>query len=52
MRVSSKNQMVATFRGSKPRFSSQIKRNLRFGRAIVGAKAQNRILGLGLYPRI
>ena len=47
-----KNQMVVAFRGSKPHFSSGIERNPRFGGAIIGARAQDHILDLGLYPRI
>ena len=46
------NQIVVVFRGSKPRFSSRIERNPRFGGAIVGARAQDHILDIGLYPRI
>ena len=46
------NQMVVVFRGSKPRFSSWIERNPRFGGTIVGARAQDHILSLGFYPRI
>ena len=45
------NQIVAVVRGSKPHFSSPTKGNPRFGGAIVGAKAQDHMLGLGLYPR-
>ena len=44
--------MVAAFRGSKPHFSSGIERNPRFGGAIIGARAQDHILDLVLYPRI
>ena len=46
------NQMESVLRKSKPRFSSRIKRNPRFGGAIVGARAQDRILGPGPYPRM
>ena len=42
--------MVLVLRKSKPRFSSRIKRNPRFRGAIVEARAQDHILGLGLYP--
>ena len=34
-----RNQIEAAVRGSKPRFSSWIERKLRFGGAIVGARA-------------
>ena len=46
------NQIVVAVRGSKPRFSSQIERNPRFGGAIIGVRAQDHILDLRLYPRI
>ena len=46
------NQMVLVLRRSKPCFSSRIEKNPRFGGAIVGARAQDCILGLVLYPRI
>ena len=46
------NPMVLVLKRSKPCFSSRIERNSRFGGAIVGARAQDCILGLGLYLRI
>ena len=45
------NQIVAAVIGSKPHFSSWTEGNLRFGGAAVRAKAQDHMLGLGLYPR-
>ena len=45
------NRIVAAVSGSKPRFSSRMERNPRFGGAIVGSKAQNHTLGLKIYSR-